>query len=186
MPEELQAGQALYSSNNLHRGHLVRRLDPSWGNLSVAEAAVADTFFWTNCTPQHERFNPRSWLRLEDYVLENAENHDMKVSVFTGPIFSDSDPKYRGFQIPESYWKVIAFDNAQRSEVSATAYIVSQADFTDDLEFAFGEFRTFQVPIKAVESRTGLDFGHLADRDPLGRIETAPRIELHMSDEAIL
>jgi endonuclease G len=57
-------------------------------------------------------------------------------------------------------------------ELFATAYIISQSDLISDLEFAFGKFRTYQVPIADIENRTGMTFGNLRDYDPLGRTET--------------
>jgi endonuclease G, mitochondrial len=40
-----QSGPELYSNNDLDRGHLVRRLDPVWGQL--ANQANEDTFHFT-------------------------------------------------------------------------------------------------------------------------------------------
>lgn len=174
MDKEYQAGQQLYDHNNIHRGHLVRRLDPAWGNSrKEAKEAIEDTFFWTNCTPQHRSFNPRSWLRLEDYILENANNENLKVTVFTGPVFAETDKIYRGYKIPEEYWKVVVVHNQQSDSLSATAYIVSQSDFMNNLEFAYGEFRTYHVPLRSVEEKTGLNFG-LGAYDPLGSQESSP------------
>jgi endonuclease G len=185
--EEFQAGQELYSNNNLHRGHLVRRLDPAWGDThEEARAALADTFFWTNCTPQHQSFNPRSWLALEDYILDNADNHDIKVTVFTGPVFKETDKTYRGFKIPEDYWKVVVFRNRQTGQLAATAYLLTQSDFMNDLEFVYGEYKTYQVPVREIERLTLLSFSDLSDRDPLDRIELLPRIPIESPADIIL
>ena len=98
---DLQAGNELYRHNPLDRGHLVRRLDPVWGSEEEARRANDDSFHYTNAAPQHARLNQRSWLSLEDYLLDNAHARDLKISVFTGPINSDNDPVYRGFQVPQ-------------------------------------------------------------------------------------
>jgi endonuclease G len=171
-----QTDASLYAGNALDRGHLVRRLDPAWGD-SRAEAlqAIADTFVFTNCAPQHARLNQRTWLELEDYVLENAATYALKVSVFTGPILRDDDRLYRGVRLPEAYWKVVVIVNAFTGRPSATAYLLSQAEELGDLEFAYGEFRTHQVPVTEIEARTGLDFGRLRNLDPLGGLETRAR-----------
>jgi endonuclease G, mitochondrial len=95
------------------------------------------------------------------------------VSVFSGPIFRDSDRRYREFLIPEDFWKVVAVVNDETGRLSVTGYVVSQRDFMDDLEFAFGPFETYQVPVATIERQSGLDFGNLRDFDPLGRLETA-------------
>ncbi|MGL1418995.1 DNA/RNA non-specific endonuclease, partial [Vibrio parahaemolyticus] len=68
--------QDFYSawSTYFDRGHLTRRSDPSWGTPEEAERANADTFHFTNCSPQHFRFNQSAtyWQGLERYVLENG------------------------------------------------------------------------------------------------------------------
>ena len=56
-------------------------------------------------------------------------------------------------------------------ELHATAYRLSQSQFLDDLEFVFGQFRMFQVPIADIEALTGISFGRLSQFDPMGQIE---------------
>jgi endonuclease G len=93
LDERLQAGPDLYSNNPLDCGHLVRRLDPCWGSIAVA--AGEDTFHFTNCSPQHSKLNQHDWLEVESYVLNTADNADVRISVFTGPVFRDDDMLYR-------------------------------------------------------------------------------------------
>ena len=163
-----QIGNELYKKNDLDRGHLVRRLDPAWGEtFDDAEKASLDTFFYTNCSPQHKNLNQKTWLGLEDYILRNTDDADMRISVFNGPVFSDDDMSYRGVQIPKSYWKVVAANHPSEKDIYATAYMLSQGEWIDNLEFMFGTYRTFQVPLMKIEEITGLDFGILKDYDPL-------------------
>ena len=170
---EFQVGNELYRHNKLDRGHLVRRLDPAWGSsFEKAEKAVEDTFFYTNCAPQHKTLNRDLWLDLEDHILKNTNVRDLKVSVFTGPIFRENDRRYREFMIPEDFWKVVTMVDDETGALSATGYVVSQRDFMDNLEFAFGAFRTYQVPLAVIETQTDLDFGSLKDFDPLAAVET--------------
>lgn len=178
-----QTDEAVYASNPLDRGHLVRRLDPAWGDERTAKAGNDDTFHFANCAPQHERFNQNqtTWAGLEDYVLQNADNHDLRVSVFTGPVLDDErDLPYRGVKLPLQFWKVVVM--ARRSGgLSATAYLLSQASLLDDVrreavrpeEFQFGAYRTFQVPVERIERLTGLRFGALSRFDPLAGLESA-------------
>lgn len=183
-----QVGNELYQDNNLDRGHLVRRLDPAWGrSFKAAEAAALDTFFYTNCAPQHQSLNQELWLGLEDYILGNADIRDLKVSVFTGPIFRDDDRVYRDVRIPEDFWKVVAVVDDDTGRLSATGYVVSQRDFMHDLEFAFGAFKTYQVPLTTIEEEARLDFGDLKDVDPLAAIETtAAARPLNSFDDIVL
>ena len=167
---KFQSGPGLYRDNPLDRGHLVRRLYSVWGDVAVQ--ANEDTFHFTNCSPQHGNLNQQTWVDLEDYVLNNAETYDLKVSVFTGPVFRDDDMVYRvEFQIPAEYWKVVVIYKKNQKRLSATAYLQTQKNLIEDLEFAFGPYRTYQVPITKIESLTRLDFGNLRDHDPVANIE---------------
>ncbi|MCW1887014.1 DNA/RNA non-specific endonuclease [Luteolibacter flavescens] len=173
--EAFQIGEDLYGRNPLDRGHLVRRLDPAWGDSrEEAKRGEEDTFYFTNCTPQHSRLNQRTWLSLEDYVLGNATTHDLKVTVFTGPVMAGTDREYRGALIPEEYWKVVVIVSSHTGQLSATGYLLSQADYLGDLEFVFGEFRTYQLPLAQVAEKTGLSFGDLTRYDPLNQAEGQP------------
>lgn len=139
-------GEDVYRDNDLDRGHLVRRLDPAWGDTDVqAKVANDDTFHFTNDTPQHHAFNAGQtlWLGLEDYVLDNADNHDLAVSVFTGPVLAPDDDVYRGVQLPRQFWKIVAMATGS-GDLSVTGYLLSQSALIDDLptEEAFPYGRT--------------------------------------------
>jgi len=182
-----QVGESLYKNNDLDRGHLVRRLDPVWGEKKVATKANDDTFHFTNATPQHAQFNQKTWNDLEDHILDNAGVHDLKVSVFTGPVFADDDPEYRDTLLPQQYWKVVAMvKSGNPKSLSATAYILSQKDLLTDLEFVFGQFRTYQLPVKQIEEMTGINFGKLREFDPLNDQESFAIRELTSPEQAIL
>lgn len=166
---DYQCGPELYKNNSLDRGHLVRRLDPVWGDS--AEKANKDTFHFTNCAPQQSNLNQKSWLDLENYILDNAENSNLKVTVFTGPVFRMDDIIYRGVQIPAEFWK-IAVIVKKDGNLSATAYLQTQKDLIGDLEFVYGEYKTYQVPISKIEAITGLDFEDLSNYDPINQLES--------------
>jgi endonuclease G len=189
-----QTGEEVYRANALDRGHLVRRLDPAWGTSpSVAKAANDDTFHFTNCTPQHEDFNQNqtTWAGLEDYILENADNRDFKVNVFTGPVLAADDQPYRGVQLPRQFWKVVVMVK-QSGDLSATAYLLSQEALIHGLEFvpeefSYGAYRTYQVPIRRIEDLTRLSLNTLSDADPLTRAEaTSAAREIAHPDQITL
>lgn len=179
-----QIGNELYARNRLDRGHLVRRLDPVWGHEEEALQAMEDTFHYTNAAPQHEDLNQATWNDLENYILDNAEVHDLKINVFTGPVFKARDVRYRDVEVPAEYWKVVVMSRRigrGGTQPLATAYLLSQADLLGNIEFAFGAFRTWQVPIALIEQRTGLGFPALRPYDPLaagGREGVSPTPQL--------
>ena len=181
LAENQQTGENVYARNDIDRGHLVRRASAVWGD-TVAEARQAneDTFHYTNAAPQAARFNQglELWLGIEDYLLDHATQYRSRLLVFTGPIFSDVDPVYRGVDIPLRYFKVAAF--IHQGELAATGYVVDQTPQLAELPDVprpgvteeappLGPFRTFQVPIRDIAELTGLDLDQLvaADRMPI-------------------
>jgi len=159
-------------SNRLDRGHLVRRLDPGWGDAWADSArGIVDTFHYTNCAPQYDRFNRNYgpdglWLGLENYVLNNAHEADMQVSVFSGPVFRDDDPDYRdnGVLIPRQYWKIVAWVD-EVGALQTAAFLLSQEGLLDqdvNIEMLSAEsfdFRTrklFQSTVAEIANLTEL------------------------------
>ncbi len=194
LPADVQTGEDAYRNNPLDRGHLVRRLDPAWGaSRDEAKRSNDDTFHFTNCSPQHEDFNQNqtTWAGLEDYVLENADNRDLKVTVFTGPVFARDDEHFAGVQLPRQFWKVVVMVK-ESGELSATGYLLSQEQLIAGLEvapeaFSYGAYKTFQVTVRRVGELTGLDFGSLVDADPLERLEgLVASSEIDRLDEIVL
>jgi endonuclease G len=102
VPEGDQAGPGIYASNDLDRGHLVRRRDPGWGDVAEARRATEATFFYTNAAPQASAFNQSKdlWLGLEDHVLAYADATGQRVTVITAPVLAPDDPPYRGILVP--------------------------------------------------------------------------------------
>lgn len=189
-----QVGNELYLNNDLDRGHLTRRLDPVWGD--EYQRAEKETFFFTNCTPQHHLFNTKTWLSLEEYILSSADTRDFRACVFTGPVLDDEkdrpfefklkDGSTDSVKLPLQFWKVAVMVREDGESLSATAYIISQYDLISNLEFVFGQFKTYQVPIEKIEKLTGLYFNDLSNYDPLKKIEGAPFRELNSSEDIIL
>lgn len=173
---DAQTDQSLYDQQRprrvFDRGHLVRRQDPAWGTAASAKRANADTFHFTNCTPQESRFNQSSeyWQGIEEYVLDNAKAERLRVSVFTGPVFADDDPQYRYVQVPQKFWKIVA--RVENGELLATALLADQSERIRQLPERLSEgfddtsqVRLFQTTVREIERLTGLDFGPLRDHD---------------------
>lgn len=167
----------------IDRGHLVRRLDPVWGDQEVADRAAADTFHYTNAAPQEHDYNSETWGNLEDFVLARAAEREHKVTVFTGPVLRPDDEFYGAdlkggpWQIPWSFWKIAIFRRPDNS-VSVTGFIVEQTSTIASL-FEAARFqpytiegaRVFQRRITLIEQLTGLDFGKLRTMDRMRDVE---------------
>jgi endonuclease G len=166
IPEELQIMKECYGNPpKFSRGHMTRREDPNWGDL--AKQGNDDSMHVTNAVPQMQSFNGGTWLTLEDYALENAKRDKQKICVFTGPFLFDSDPIKFGVKIPVEFWKVIAFIHDETNKLSATGYTMSQENYLKNEEFVFGEFLTYQLPIRLIEKKAKISFGNLSQVDPL-------------------
>ncbi|MET1415937.1 DNA/RNA non-specific endonuclease [Roseibium sp. HPY-6] len=166
---KFQLDNSTYEENKLDRGHIARRADLAWGPIPEAKQANKDSFFYTNIAPQHERFNRSSlsglWGRLENLILEEAADQDIRVSVISGPVFGEDDPEYRGVLIPREFWKLVAY-RGRSGKLTAACFVLSQNDFLSDIEaIDFDPFRLFQVTVAELSERTKLGFSAYADAD---------------------
>jgi DNA/RNA endonuclease G (NUC1) len=188
--EDQQTGERVYARNDIDRGHLVRRASAVWGDTRAeATRANEDSFHYTNAAPQAARFNQglELWLGLESYLQNNAADNGRRLVVFTGPVFSDIDPVYRGVDIPLRYFKVAVF--LHQGELSAVGYVVDQTPQLADLPEVprpgavdeappLGPFRTFQTPIRDIAELTALNLDQLVgvDRMPIAATLGAARV----------
>ena len=179
-----------YLSNQFDRGHLTRREDLEFGATpEIALQSAGDTCHWTNCTPQHAKFNQNkeTWQGIERHVLESAiVDGRFNANIITGPVFSEGDPIYKDIKYPLQYWKVVVAINS-KNELFATAFLASQEEVIDQFgievtEVPIGPFKTFQVKISEVERLTGLTFvsgaqdnTSLSKADPLGQPGVKPK-----------
>jgi endonuclease G len=168
------------------RGHLVKRTDPSWGTEAKAFKGQADTFHFTNCSPQHFKFNPikTKWAGLEDWISNTSDDDNIRVTVFSGPVFANSDPKISYLQIPKAFWKVIAW--VEDGALRATGVIADQSKLLQESGIGGGESLgkesldelpdnlpvEYHCSIKFLEKKTGLDFGDLSDVDTFKKGES--------------
>lgn len=166
--------QSFYSawSTYFDRGHLTRRSDPTWGDNQTAARANADTFHFTNCSPQHFRFNQTTkfWQGVEQYILEQGVlktgNPNKHLSVFQGPIFDDTiDLWADDVQIPSSFWKIVVWKGEKA--LKAVGMVVDQLALLGEERKSLGtpqpsssiNVSHWRVTIAQIEKRTGLDFG---------------------------
>jgi endonuclease G len=191
------------TANPFDRGHLVRRLDATWGG-TVAEAKEHgdDSFHFTNCSPQFFSFNQgkQLWAGLEDYTRDVLLKDEEKGIVMNGPVFdgpdadddklpdpsgpSHRDPSFGGVRIPKYFWKILITKGD--SGLKAAAFLMSQRNLilgidriqeADILEkFSEEDVRVFQVSMADVTKLTKLDFGNLADADSHEATSVGPRL----------
>lgn len=156
--ESLQLGQEFYGEqrefearelNPFDRGHLTRRWDAQWGTSGpLAKRNGDDSFHFTNCSPQHWKYNEgtEKWLGLEEYVIDAFASEGKRASVLNGPVFDaplstikagrvilnpegkrHKDPTFGGVAIPKMFFKVVA--GRRSGQLVAAGFILSQEDF---------------------------------------------------------
>jgi endonuclease G len=164
--ENFQIGDELYKNNPLDRGHLARRADLCWGVTAEAKQANRDSFFFTNITPQHQRFNQSLrrglWGRLEDAIFEDVDVENLRVSLLGGPILRADDPFFLDVRIPTEFWKLVAYTDVADGADKVRAFILTQRNLLDDLvepeALELDEFHVFQVPLERIERENALRF----------------------------
>lgn len=165
-----QWDDSLYRHNPYDRGQVIGRSCPVWGDRETAGRANDDTFFLTNIVPQHTQLNRTIWNGLEDHFLDNGGPRDARLSVFSGCIFDEDDPQYRGARIPRQFWKIVAFvAGTDHPELRACGFLLDQSHLVRDIQdsFAFGAPKTYQLPIARIGARTSLDLRCLQAADTL-------------------
>lgn len=170
-------GQDFYSgwSHLFDRGHLTRRNDPTWGEF--ATRANKDTFHFSNCTPQHWKFNQSVtfWQGIERYVLEQGlqvTGEKAKLTVLQGPVFDSDDLWADDVQIPSAFWKIVIWKG--KKGLKAVGMIADQTKLFS-LERRPGgappppetpvEVGQYRVSIASLTSKTGLDFSAIESID---------------------
>lgn len=139
------------SKNPFDKGHLTRRLDAQWGKPEAIQKRNGDdSFHWTNCSPQHWKFNQgaKKWLGLEDYVISTFAADTGQACVINGPIFDaplsklqadgrvvpaldgkpHADPTFGDVAIPKQFFKIVACKRG-RGKLTVAAFLMSQEEF---------------------------------------------------------
>ena len=139
------ATDADYRKSGYDRGHLAPAAD-----MAFSLQTMADSFYYSNMSPQKPAFNRGIWGRLEKQVREFAVAEE-KIHVVTGPIFTPDDTITIGpnnVGVPSSYYKVIYDLTPPRKMIG----------FILPNEGSKRPLQDFAVTVNAVEAVTGLDF----------------------------
>ena len=195
LTEDLQLGDELYDAiksvkngreNDFDQGHLISYQEILWGNDQEKQQAARDTFYFTNCVPQHSRLNKGAWKSLEQYILRTqTDDKNLLVSVITGPVLLDDDPyfihKIDGniIRIPCTFWKVIYYkgvngltcvgfmmshkklllnDKSVVFDVKEIKADILKLPAKEKLFMDFKQAGTFQVSIELIKKICGLGF----------------------------
>jgi endonuclease G len=187
-----QLGDELYKAiaagkgrkNDFDEGHLTSFQEVLWGNDTEKQQAGNDTFFFTNCVPQHALLNRGAWKSLEQYITrKGSDEQDARVSVFTGPVLSSNDPFFikkvndEFIRIPVAFWKVIYYHH--HHHLNAVGFMMSHKELLldegtvtydkeevqerkgieeEDIFMEFPKASTYQVKVELIQQITRLGF----------------------------
>ena len=187
------------SANPFDRGHLVRRLDATWGStVDDAKAHGDDSFHFTNCSPQFFSFNQgkQLWAGLEDYTRDVLLKDRKRGIVLNGPVFDGpdadgndlpnpagrphKDPSFGGVQIPKYFWKILITKDDDDSVLKTAAFLMSQREQIMDIDrilekLSQADVKVFQVSVADLTKLTKLDFGNLDASDTHEATAVGPR-----------
>jgi endonuclease G len=134
-----------YAKSGYDRGHLAPAADMGWSAKTMAES-----FYFSNMSPQVPAFNRGIWKRTEELVRTWAIAYD-SLYIVTGPVLNGKLPSIGANQvsIPQYYYKVIL--DYHQPEVKAIGIIMPNAP-------SFYPIQHFAVSVDSVEHLTGIDF----------------------------
>lgn len=161
----------IYDGFGFDRGHLAPSADFRW-----SYAALSESYYYSNMSPQRAEFNRGGWADLEDairaYVYRNPEN---MLHVITIPVLHDDLPKVERsvnkVSIPEYYIK-IAFD-----PIEARGIAFKMPNEKIDKPLA-----SYAMSIREAEDLTGFDFFPLVDPALADMAETSYQIDDWLTD----
>lgn len=134
-----------YAHSGYDRGHLAPAADMGW-----SATVCADSFYYSNMSPQVPSFNRGIWKKLEmkvrDWAIETGA-----VYVVTGPVLADGLPSIGPHQVavPDYYYKVLL--EYGEAGVKGIGFVLPNAGSMEPLW-------SYAVPIDTVEQITGIDF----------------------------
>ena len=158
---EIPTGSATtadYRRSGYDRGHLAPAAD-----MAFSGRTMADSFFFSNMSPQKPAFNWGTWKELESLVRYFAIT-ERKIVVVTGPILPKEKTVTIGANqvtVPTHYYKVI-FDLTPPQKM--IGFILPNEGSHEPLA-------TFAVTVDAVEKATGLNFFSKVPKEEQDRLE---------------
>lgn len=136
-----------YRGSGYDRGHLAPAADMGWSANSMAES-----FYFSNISPQKPDFNRGIWKKLEELVRIWAIEYD-SIYVVTGPVLTEGLKSIGPNQVsvPKYFYKVIL--DYTEPDVKGIGFILPNEGSALPLQ-------TFAVTIDSVQKITGIDFFH--------------------------
>lgn len=152
------AGCASYRGSGFDRGHMVPSAD-----MTRSEAAMVNTYVFSNIAPQYAAFNRGVWAQLERDVRDLARTHGT-IYIVTGAIFdydgdgrrdeaADAPRAGGGVAVASHFYKVVAWAGAD-GRVTVRAWLLRHDRLQGHEATRIAAART---DLAAIEQLTSLD-----------------------------
>ncbi|RZT97367.1 endonuclease G [Ancylomarina subtilis] len=134
-----------YKGSGYDRGHLAPAAD-----MGFSAAAMSESFYMSNMSPQKPSFNRGIWKNLETQVRNWAKVYD-KIYVVTGGVLKSGLPFIgeNRVAVPEKYYKIIFREKGSHAEM--IAFLLANKKSEQPLS-------SFVVSVDEIEKLTGVDF----------------------------
>jgi endonuclease G len=134
-----------YKSSGYDRGHLAPAAD-----MGYSEKTMAESFYYSNMSPQTPSFNRGVWKRLEEQVRDWALQYH-QVFVVTGPVLQPNLPTIglNKVAVPNYYYKVILDTSSQHRQM--ISFILPN-------EGSSASLKSFVVSTDSLENLTKINF----------------------------
>ena len=147
-----------YAGSGYDRGHLAPAADMGWSSSTMAES-----FYYSNMSPQLPAFNRGIWKKLEELVRTWAIENEA-LYIVTGPVLTDGlrSIGQGKVSIPNYFYKVVL--DYKNPDINGIGFIFPNAGSGEPLQY-------YAVSIDSVEKITGIDFYPLIPPDQQAQIE---------------
>lgn len=138
--------ETIYEGFGYDRGHLAPSADFRW-----SKAALSESYFYSNMSPQLGDFNREGWAELEGMLRGYVYDNKVSLFVITAPVLTDDlvpiSKSINQVSIPKQFYK-IAFDKVNNR---AIAFLIPHKKFEYPIEY-------YALSIDSLESITKIDF----------------------------
>ena len=162
-----------YDGYGFDRGHLAPSADFRW-----SQTALAESYFYSNMSPQAEAFNRDIWAALESHIRGYLyRNPNTQLYVVTGPLLTDELPKSKRsvnqVSVPRYFWKVILDLNTQQ----AIGFLIPNKGTDYPIS-------TFVKSVDEIEKVTGINFFTSLDDHIENQVEANYDLALWLPEES--
>ncbi|MDR2015534.1 MAG: DNA/RNA non-specific endonuclease [Azoarcus sp.] len=161
LPEGKRAELSDYKGSGYDRGHMAPAASMKWH-----PTAMDESFFLSNMVPQNGPNNQQIWASLEAYVRDLVIARG-EIIIYTGPIYDNDEANAtigkNNVGVPDRLYKVIY--DPKRKE--AIAFLLPNQPISTKF------LPNYIVPVREIESITGLNFLSNLPRKEQNRIEKA-------------